>query len=85
MPFFDEIERIFEQVADKDSLKISCLVLGGNKLHIEGVNKIVTLDDKSITVNLKKGHINIAGDNLKVMRCERDNLSVYGKINKIEF
>jgi len=85
MPFFDEVEKIFEQVADRDSLRVSCLVLGGNKVHIEGVSKIVTLDDNAITVLLKRGHINITGERLKVVRCERDNLSVHGKIKSLSF
>ena len=85
MPFFDEVERIFEQVADRDNLRVSCLVLGGNQAHIEGVAKIVTLGDEAITVLLKKGHISITGEGLRVVRCERDNLSVQGRIKGISF
>ena len=85
MPFFDEIADIFNDVADRDNLRVSCLVLGGNKIHIEGITKIAGIDETSITVMLKKGHSNISGEEIKIVRCEKDNLSIGGKIKNISF
>ncbi|MCL2371058.1 MAG: YabP/YqfC family sporulation protein [Firmicutes bacterium] len=83
--FFDEVANIFNDVTDRDNLRVSCFVLGGNKVHIEGISKIASIDDTSITVMLKKGHINISGEGLKIVRSERDNLSIGGKIKSINF
>ena len=85
MPFLEEVINIFKDVTDAEHLRVSCFIIGGNKIHIEGIVKIASIDDTAITVMLKKGHINISGDGLKIVRCERDNLSVSGKIKSINF
>jgi len=83
--FLDEVVNIFKDITDAEYLHVSCFVIGGNKVHIEGIKKIASIDEKAITVILKKGHINISGEGLKIVRCERDNISVSGKIKSINF
>jgi len=85
MPFLDEVVNIFKDVTDAEHLRVSCFIIGGNKIHIEGITKIAFIDETAITVMLKKGHINIIGEGLKIVRCEKDNMSVEGKIKSINF
>lgn len=53
-------------------------------VYVEGINKVVCLKDNQISVKVKKGFINIFGQNLVVKRITKTTISIVGKIFNIE-
>ena len=85
MPFFDEVKEIFEDTLDFDSIRSSCLVLGNNSVHIEGIKRISQIDEYEVCLSLKNTRLVITGEKLRVIRSQMDNVSVAGKIKSITF
>ncbi len=60
-------------------------VIGDKGAYIEGVLKIIDVKNEVVTVAVKKGKLNIFGNGLKLKSYLENDLTIIGKVLKIEF
>ena len=59
-------------------------ICGNNGIYLEGVNRILDIQDKTIIVLVKNGKITITGNKLKITSFYESDLSIKGEVLKIE-
>lgn len=57
---------------------------GGNTIKIEGIKDLLQLNSDCISVKLKKGELNIKGENLSIEELGKSTITICGKIISIE-
>ncbi len=81
MGFSDSLFKLTGAVAP---LPFRVTVLGEKGIYIEGVLKIIDIDDKKIVVLLKNNRLKIIGEGLKILSYYEKDLSIKGEVVKIE-
>ncbi len=59
-------------------------VCGDSGVYVEGVNKIIDIQNNIVIIELKNGKIIIKGKNLKIKSYFQSDLSILGEITSIE-
>ncbi|MFW6237718.1 MAG: sporulation protein YabP [Halanaerobiales bacterium] len=73
---------------EKEKIKNHLLSLSNRKyLEMEGVEEVVTFDEKNIILQTTEGSLNIKGKKLNIEKLNLDNsrLKVKGKINSLQY
>ena len=81
--FFDEIKDRCSELKDRTS-PYKIVEMGDFLVYFEGENKLMTLTSSEIVFKSKKDIISVCGENLKIKDIHNDNLTIVGKIQKIE-
>lgn len=79
MAFEKDIERMFKTLVGDFSLYMK-----GDGVYIEGVKKVLSVNDEKITLTLKKGSVTVTGTNLSIEDCGKGYFSLSGNIKSVE-
>ena len=82
MSLMSEIEKLMGEVGASASFRI--VNLGGNSVYIEGIRSVVSLDEKEMQFQLKKGLIIVFGSELKVKYLDTSTCVITGQIKVVE-
>ena len=75
---------MFNKISNYINDKEFKLTIYNNKIHIINFNKIITLEDKYISILSSNKRINIKGNNLVLLKLIDNEMAIKGNISNIE-
>ncbi len=78
----------FSDTAEEKALLdsgMSISIYGNTQALVDGCRGVIEYDSESVKLNCGKGIVTFTGESLKITSLINGSVSVYGKINNIEF
>ena len=81
--FFNEIKEKCNEIKSL-VLPYKIIQLGGHMVYFEGMAKLITISSKEVIIKASSDIISIVGEKLQVKEMAEDNLTIIGKVFKVE-
>jgi len=83
MGFIGEIGKIIGAELAKG--EFTMMMVGGDKLYMDGVTRLLTIANEEIVVLAKKTQIGVRGHHLVVLQSSVDSIVLGGQIESVDF